>query len=100
MNCRLASLALALLFAMPAAWAQSSGSGAAAAPTKVVVINLQQAFIGTAEGKKAAADLQSQFAPRQIELQDLQKQIDEVRGKLQAGQTSLSPDEKAALSTE
>jgi outer membrane protein len=100
MNCRLASLALALLFAIPAVAAQSSGSGAAAAPTKVGVINLQQAIIGTAEGKKAAADLQSQFAPRQIELQDLQKQIDEVRGKLQAGQTSLSPDEKAALSTE
>ena len=94
-----AILAPALLVAMPSAWAQSSGAGTAA-PAKIGVVNLQLAITSTAEGKKAAADLQSQFAPRQIELQDMQKRIDEVRANLQAGQNSMRPDEKAALSTE
>ena len=100
MNCRFASLALALLAAIPAAKAQSNGLGSAPALTKFGVINLQMAIVGTAEGKKSAADLQVQFAPRQIELEDLQKQVDEVRGKLQAGQTALSAEEKATLTAE
>ena len=54
----------------------------------------------TAEGKKAAADLQSQFASRQIEIQNLQKRIDDIRAALQAGQASLSDTEKLGLSNE
>ena len=55
---------LAAMMFTPALRAQST-----AAPTKVGVINMQAAITGTAEGKQAVAELQSQFAPRQTELQ-------------------------------
>jgi Skp family chaperone for outer membrane proteins len=67
MRIRLAVLALAASLAGPAVWAQSSGAVAASANLKVGVINVQVAITSTAEGKQAAAELQSQFAPRQSE---------------------------------
>lgn len=90
MKCCFASLAFALLALAQVGSAQSGDAGAKVAPTKVGVVSLQQAVSSIAEGKKAAADLEAQFAPRQAELQDLQKQIDDIRAKLAAGQTSLS----------
>lgn len=99
MKIRLAIPILGALLATPALWAQSSstGSASAASPAKIGVINIQAAIAGTAEGKQAVAELQSQFAPRYTELQDMQKQIDDLRSRLQAGQTTLSDEEKARL---
>src|SRR5271154_1000136 len=87
---------LAALLMTPAVWAQAS----AQPPTKVGVINVQGAIASTAEGKQAAAELQSQFAPRTTELQNLQKQIEDLRGRLQTGQSTLSDEEKARLTRE
>ncbi len=64
---------------------------------KVGVINVQVAITSTLEGKQAAAELQSQFAPRQTELDNLRKQIEDVQTRLRTGQTTLSDDEKARL---
>jgi len=98
MKIRLAIPVLGALLMAPAMWAQSNGAGAAAsAPSKVGVINMQAAISGTAEGKQALAELQSQFAPRYTELQDMQKQISDLQSRLQAGQTTLSDDEKARI---
>jgi outer membrane protein len=90
---------VAALLMTPAVWAQASGAGAAAS-AKVGVINIQAAIASTAEGKQAAAELQSQFAPRSTELQNLQKQIEELRSRLQTGQSTLSDEEKARLQRE
>ncbi|HTX15463.1 MAG TPA: OmpH family outer membrane protein [Candidatus Baltobacteraceae bacterium] len=87
---------LAAMMLTPAVRAQM----AAGVPTKVGVINMQAAITGTAEGKQAAAELQSQFAPRQAELQTMQKQIEEDRTRLQTGQTTLSDEEQARLTRE
>jgi outer membrane protein len=87
---------LAALFMTPAIWAQAS-SAASQAPTKIGVINVQAAIASTAEGKQAGAELQSQFAPRTADLQNLQKQIQDLQARLQAGQTTLSDEEKARL---
>jgi len=75
-------------------WAQSGG---AAAATKVGVINVQVAITSTAEGKQAAAELQSKFAPRQTDLDNMRKQLDDVQSRLRTGATTLSDDEKARL---
>src|SRR6202167_4848249 len=89
---------LAALLMTPAVWAQA---GSAVAPgSKVGVINIQAAIASTAEGKQAAAELQSQFAPRTTELQNLQKQIEDLRNRLQTGQSTLSDEEKARLTRE
>jgi outer membrane protein len=61
------------------------------------VINIQAAIASTAEGKQAAAELQSQFTPRMNDLQNLQKQIEDVRNRLQTGQSTLSDEEKGRL---
>jgi outer membrane protein len=84
---------LALMILTPTVRAQS----AAGAPTKIGVINMQAAITGTAEGKQAAAELQSQFEPRQTELQDMQKQIEDDQNRLRTGQTTLSDEEQARL---
>src|SRR5271154_2825094 len=86
----------AALLMTPAVWAQA----AAPVTTKVGVINVQAAIASTAEGKQAAAELQSQFAPRTTELQNMQKQIEDLRSRLQTGQSTLSDEEKARLSRE
>lgn len=91
--------ALAALLITPAVWGQASNVGAQA-PTKVGVINIQAAIASTAEGKQAAAELQSQFAPRTTELQNLQKQGQDIGSRLQNGQTTLSDEEKARLQRE
>jgi outer membrane protein len=99
MKIRLAMPALAMFLAMPAAWAQSSGASASA-PAKVGVINVQVAITSTAEGKQAAAELQSKFAPRQAELENMRKQMEDLQTRLRTGQTTLSDDEKVRLARE
>jgi outer membrane protein len=93
-----AAIPVAALLLTPAAWAQSSSSTAGA--MKVGVIDVQAAVAGTAEGKQAFAELQSQFTPRQAELANLQKQIEDDQTRLRTGQATLSDDEKARLSRE
>jgi outer membrane protein len=98
MKIRLAVPALAAILMAPAAmWAQAA---AAPAATKIGVIDVQVAITSTAEGKQAAAELQSQFAPRQTELTNMQKQMEDVQTRLRTGQTTLSDDEKARLGRE
>lgn len=97
-----AAAALAVLLAVPAALAQSSGAAPAAAPSvsKVGTINVQVAITSTAEGKQAAAELQSQFAPRQTELDNLRKQIEDLQTRLRTTSNTLSDEEKARLARE
>ena len=94
MKMRLAVPALGIFLAAPIMWAQSGG---AAAPAKVGVINVQVAITSTAEGKQAAAELQSKFAPRQTDLDNMRKELDDIQSRLRTGATTLSDDEKARL---
>jgi len=99
MKIRAAVPVLAALMMTPLAWAQGGGA-TPSAPMKVGVINIQAAITSTAEGKQAAAELQSQFAPRTTELENLRKQIEDLQTRLRTGQTTLSDEEKARLSRE
>lgn len=83
--------AFAVLLVIPAAWAQAD------APSKVAVINLQEAVAGTAEGQQASKQMSAQFAPRQNELQGIGKQIQDIQQRLQTGANTLSDEEKARL---
>lgn len=94
---RMATLAAAGLLSSGAAGAQGTAAAGSAAPGKVGVINIRQAIVATAEGKQASAELQSQYAPRQTELENLNKQINDLRQRLQASQGKLSADEEARL---
>jgi len=94
---RTAALAAACVLITAAAWAQGTAAAGAATPGKIGVISIRQAIVATAEGKQASAELQSQFAPRQTELENLNKQINDLRQRLQAGQGKISADEEARL---
>lgn len=87
--------ALAALLVIPAAWAQAAASSDA--PSRVAVINLQEAVAGTAEGKQASQQIQAQFAPRQNALNTLGKQLQDINQRLQTGANTLSDEEKARL---
>jgi len=93
---------LAALWLLPAAPVQAQGSAVAApradAPaTRVGIMYFQQAVFATAEGKQALAELQSKFAPRQTELENLNKQIEDLRNRLRAGERTLSDEERNRL---
>jgi outer membrane protein len=93
--------ALAILCLAPVRGVRAQGAAsAAAAPTKIAVINVRNAIVATAEGKQAQAQLQSQFAPKQNELQNLQKQIEDLQRRMTDGARTLSDDEKAKMQRE
>ena len=70
--------------------AQAAPAGAA----KIGILNVRQAIVSTAEGKLASAELQSQFAPRQNELEVLNKQINELRQQIAANQNTWNDEQK------
>src|SRR5215470_7978210 len=83
-------------FAAQAQSAPATGAAASGA-TKIGVLSVRQAIVNTAEGKQASAELQSQFAPRQNEIEAMNKQINDLRQRLSAGQNTLSQDEQGRL---
>ncbi|HVX65632.1 MAG TPA: OmpH family outer membrane protein [Bryobacteraceae bacterium] len=72
-------------------------SGVAAAQTKVAVINMQQAVLGTAEIKKASVDLETKYKPKQAEIEKVRKDLDDIQQKLQSGGGKMPPQTEADL---
>ncbi len=66
-------------------------------PTKVGVLNIQAAIANTQDGKKAAADLESKYAPRRKEVESDQSAINSLKDQLQKGQNTMSETAKAQL---
>jgi outer membrane protein len=88
---------LVVLLSAAGVWAQSTAAPAGAVPTKIAALDVRGAIVATAEGKEAAIELQSKFAPKQNDLQDMQKQIEDINNRLQNGAATLSDEEKASL---
>lgn len=86
----LPSIALAALSFAPAALAQG-------APAKIRVMDMRAAIIQTAEAQAAGAQLKSQFAPQTAAIDAIDKQLDDISKRLQAGANTLSQDEQAKL---
>ncbi|HXW16894.1 MAG TPA: OmpH family outer membrane protein [Candidatus Acidoferrales bacterium] len=91
--------ALMALLCGPAAFAQTAAP-AATVSGKVAVINVQTAITSTSEGKQAAAELQSKYTPRQTELDNMRKQIEDLQTRLRTGANTLSDEERARLAQE
>jgi outer membrane protein len=60
----------------------------AAGQAKVGVVNFQRAVLETSEMKKASADLQAKYKPRQDQLEKLQRDLTDIQAKLQNPQTA------------
>jgi outer membrane protein len=94
---RTAALLAVSLLGTAAMHAQGAGAPGASASGKVGIVDVRQAIVATAEGKQASAELQSQFASRQSELEGLNKQIADIRQRLSAGGDKLSQEEATRL---
>ena len=69
----------------------------AAQPSKIAVINLQQAIISTKDGQKAAKDLEAKFMPKRQEIEKRQAEIAALQNQLRASSNTASEDAKNKL---
>jgi len=92
-----AALAATSLAGAASLAAQSAPAVGSATTAKVGVLNVRQAIVATAEDMQASNELQGQFSARQTELENLNKQINDIRQRLQANGDKLSPEEGARL---
>lgn len=67
----------------------------ASAQVKVGVVNLQKAIVDTAEIKKAQADLEAKYKPRQDEGVKLQQDLQQLQTQLQSGKLSAQGSQDA-----
>lgn len=74
-----------------------AGSSAAVAQVKVGVINSQKAMLDTAELKKAQAEMEAKFKPRQARIDTLAKEIQQLQSQLQSMAGKLTPQGEADL---
>ena len=69
----------------------------AAAQTKVGVINSQKAVLDTAEIKKAQAELEAKFKPRQDQMVKLQKDLQDIQAQLQSGKLNQNAEQDLTI---
>jgi outer membrane protein len=90
--------ACSCLFCLVRFCTRSVRIGGGAVPNgKIGMIDARQVIVSTAEGKQASSELQAQFASRQNELEDLGKQVNDLKQRLAAGQSILSEEERNLL---
>lgn len=71
--------------------------GVAAAQSKVAIINVNNAVLDTLEIKKAQADLEVKFKPRQQHMEKLQKELADLQNQLQTGAGKLTPQAEQGI---
>jgi outer membrane protein len=67
------------------------------APTKIGIINIELAIVGSNEGQRDFAALQKRFEPKQNELQTLGKEVDDLKKQLNTQGDKLNDDARANL---
>lgn len=100
MKSKLATLVVVLAALSLAAWAQSPApavSTSVAPPTKVGVIQMQQAILASNEGQRDFNTLQKKFEPKQVELQNAKKEIDELQKQLTTQANTLNPETRDTM---
>lgn len=98
MKSKLASLVVLLVSVSLAAWAQSPAANTSVAPpTKIGVIQMQQAILSSNEGQRDFNSLQKKFESKQIELSTMKKELDDLQKQLNTQQDKLNDEARAAL---
>jgi|tagenome__1003787_1003787.scaffolds.fasta_scaffold20408813_1 outer membrane protein len=97
-----ASIVLPLALLSVTALAQTGAAAPAAtpgaAPTRVGIINIQQAILLTNEGKRDFEALEKKFEPKRNELQGLQKEVEDMKKQLSTQGDKLNDEARAKLS--
>ncbi|HET9837383.1 MAG TPA: OmpH family outer membrane protein [Candidatus Angelobacter sp.] len=80
--------------AAPATAAAAPAGNPAPTATKIGVVQIQDAILGTEEGKKEFEALQQRFSPKQAELKNQNDEVENLKKQYQAQADKLSDDEK------
>jgi outer membrane protein len=72
-------------------------SAFAQAPSKVGVISIQGAIVGTKDGQKASQELDAKFVPKNKEFQNRQSEIAQLQDQLSKGGTVMAEDKRNQL---
>jgi Skp family chaperone for outer membrane proteins len=99
MRKRLLSLSVLLSLLVCSSLARSQDPPSVATG-RIGVINIQEAIVGTGEGKKALADIQKKYEPRRNDLQRQEQEIAALQDQLQKQVNTLSDEEKLRLQRE
>jgi len=83
-------------FAQPAATAPAAAA-AVPASTKVGIVNIQAAIVGSNEGQRDFEELQKKFDPKRQELEGLNKEVDELQKKFNTQGDKLNDEARADL---
>ena len=67
---------------------------------QIAIINLRLAIASTAEGKQALADFEAKFGPRQKELDEINRKIDDIAKQFSEKQNTWSDEQKAKAQAE
>jgi len=70
---------------------------AQAPPTKIAIIHLQNAIIGTKDGQRAAKELETKFMPKRKEIEGRQGEIQALQAQLRASSNTASEEQKNKL---
>jgi len=68
--------------------------------TKVAIVSLQRAILGCAEIKKASAEMETKYRPRQQEMEKLQKELAGIKQQLESNSGKLTPAAEADLNAQ
>src|SRR5271156_2094110 len=67
-----------------------------AIPAKIALIAFEQAVFATNEGQKTVADVQTKYAPKKKEIDDLSAEVDTLKKQLQGAPATLTDADRAA----
>jgi Skp family chaperone for outer membrane proteins len=68
--------------------------------TKVAIVSMQRAVLGCAEIKKASAEMEAKYKPRQQEMEKLQRELAGIQQQLQTNAGKLTPAAEADLNAQ
>jgi outer membrane protein len=88
------ALVLSVIFSACAASGQAPESKPAA--QNIVIVSFNDVVLHTAEAQKALAALETQFAPRQAQLQTLNAEVEALQKKVEGANDQAADAEKAA----
>lgn len=87
-----------VLFAASAVLAIAGANAQTIAPAKVAIVNVQKAVVDTQEIKKAQAEMEAKFKPRQDAITNLQNQLQNLQQQMNA--PNVTPERQAQIQSE
>ncbi|SRR5579884_1572602 len=86
-----------IIASVAALFCVAGGAFAQQAPTKIGIISIQGAIIGTKDGQKASQELDSKFVPKKKEFDTRQSEIAQLQDQYNKGGQLMSEDKRNQL---